>query len=344
MGIMKEYNYIIKYIFVLILTGFALTSCKKNLPDERLSIANDSKYLRTVFEPVLGRNTLFSNVFQYGNSSRPLDFKIVNMRTFSGDPAPEMTTNYPVLVWKKVYDGNEKSIEEIEAKRTVEYHPLFEIRPHSGDFFMWASANSNMIKAQPDSGYVFDVEMSNSGGRRYFQNLRVMPLRERPYEPSNLDPVTGQGTSISVNPTGVFIKGERDGQPLNTRDDVQVLFQKVGVGNSLTFKFIDTLSNVIDPNKFADTDWENLVHGFNMVKTNTEVKYQTAYPIPLTSYPTKYTTQSGEQARVVFRFNRIGFGNVLEKNYLAFNFNIYQPGDWIITFWFKRDKPRFDND
>ena len=341
---MKDNKSIIKYLFAVLVMVTVVTSCTKNLPDERLSIASDSKYLRTEFHPVLGRNTLFTNIFQYGNSSRPLDFKIVNMRTFSGDPAPELTTKYPVLVWKKVYDGTEKSIQEIEDKRSIEYHPLFEIRPHSGDLFMWAAANSNMIKAQPDSGYVFDVEMSNSGGRRYFQNLRVMPLRERPFEPSNLDPITGQGTSVSVNPTGVFIKGVRDQQTLNTRDDVQVLFQKVGIGNSLTFRFIDTLSNTIDPNKFADTDWENLVHGFNMQKTNTEVKYQVAYPIPLTGHPTKYTTLSGEQARTVFKFSRIGFGGVLERNYLAFNFNIYEPGDWIITFWFKRDKPDFDND
>lgn len=341
---MKKSKYIVRCCFTFLVVGLVLTSCTKNLPDERLSIASDSRYTRTVFEPVLGRNTLFSNIFQYGNSSRPLDFKIVNMRTFTGEPAPELTTNYPVWVWKKIYDGTEKSIAEIEAKRGIEHHPLFEIRPHSGDLFMWAAANSNMVKAQPDSGYVFDVEMSNSGGRRYFQNLRVMPLRERPYEPSNLDPITGQGTSISVNPTGVFIKGERDGQPLNTRDDVQVLFQKTGNGNSITFKFVDTLSNPIDPNKFADTEWENLVHGFNMVKTNTEVRYDVAYPIPLTGYPTKYTTVSGEQARVVFKFNRQAFGNVLERNYLAFNFNIYEPGDWEVTFWFKRDKPKFDND
>lgn len=330
-------------LFAALLPMLLLWACEKNLPDARLSIANDSKYTRTEFEPVLGRNTLFSNIFQYGNSSRPLDFKIVNMRTFSGDPAPELTENYPVLVWKKVYDGTERSIEEIEAKRAIEYHPLFEIRPHSGDLMMWASANSNMIKAQPDSGYVFDVEMSNSGGRKYFQNMRLMPFRERPYEPSNLDPITGQGTSISVNPTGVNIIGER-GQPLNTRDDIQVLFKKTGNGNSITFKFIDSLSNPIDPNMFAETDWENLVHGFNMVKNNAEVKYDIAYPLPLSSYPTKYTTLSGEQARVVFRFDRQAFGNILQRCYLAFNFNIYEKGDWELTFWFKRDRPKFDND
>ena len=340
---MKNKINLLRICLILVLGSMALSACKKNLPDERLSIANDSQYTQYLYQPVLGRNTLFANNFQYGNSSRPLDFKIVNMRTFNGEPAPELTNNYPVTVWKTAYDGTEKSLAEIEAKRTIENHPLFEVRPHSGEFMMWAAANSNMVKAQPDSGYVFDVEMSNSGGRKYYQNFRLRPLRERPYEPSNLDPVTGQGTSVSVNPTSLFITGER-GQLLNTRDDVQVLFKKAGNGNSITFKFADTLSNPIDPNKFAATDWANLVHGFNMVKDATKVKYEVAYPIPCSAYPTKYTTLSGDQARVVFRFNRQAFGNVQQQCFLAFNFNIYQKGDWEITFWFKRDKPKFDND
>ncbi|WP_443938698.1 DUF5007 domain-containing protein [Pedobacter sp. MW01-1-1] len=340
---MENIQYRLNICLTLLIGGIVLSACRKNLPDERLSIASDTQYTQYLYQPILGRNTLFTNNFQYGNSSRPLDFKIVNMRSFTGEPAPEMTTNYPVSVWKTAYDGTEKSLAEIEAKRTIENHPLFEVRPHSGEFIMWAAANSNMIKAQPDSGYVFDVEMSNSGGRKYFQNFRIRPLRERPYEPSNLDPITGQGTSVSVNPTSINITGSR-GQPLNTINDVDVLFKKAGNGNSLTFKFVDSLSNPIDPNKFATTDWANLVHGFNMVKDATKVKYDVAYPIPCSSYPTKYTTLSGSQAKVMFRFERLAYGNILQQCYLGFNFNIYEKGDWEITFWFKRDKPKFEND
>ncbi len=339
---MSNNKYTLKLFLSLLFGMVMFSSCKKNLPDERLSIANDSKYTQFLYQPVLGRNTLFSNVFQYGSSSRPLDFKIVNMRTYTNEAAPELTDKYPVLVWKKIYDGKEKSLAEIEDKRVIENHPLFEIRPHSGDFMMWAPANSNMIKAQPDSGYVFDVEMSNSGGRKYFQNLRLKPFKERSYEPSNLDPITGQGTSISVNPSAVNITGER-GQPLSSRD-VRVLFKKNGNGNSLTFKFIDSLSNPINPDKFATTDWANLVHGFNMVKNQSQVRYDVAYPIPCTSYPTKYTSSSGEQARIVFRFERLGFGGILQKHTLTFNFNIYEKGDWEMTFWFSGDKPKFGND
>lgn len=336
-------NRILKLVSPLIFTAFLLSACTKNLPEERLSIATDSKYTTTQFQPVLGRSTLFSGIFQYGNSSRPLDFKIVNMRRFDGEPAPELTQLYPVKVWKRPYNGQEKSLQEIESKRVVENHPLFEIRAHSGDLLLWEEANSNMLLAQPDSGYVFDVEMSNSGGRRYFQNLRLMPLRERPYEPSNLDPITGQGTNISVSPTAINMVGER-GQPLSTVNDVQVLFKKTGNGNSITFKFVDSLSNPIDPNKFSTTDWTNLVHGFNMQKDNKQVRYEVAYPIPLTEYPTRYTTPSGEQAHLVFKFNRQAFGNIQQQCHLTFNFNIYQKGDWELTFWFKRDRPKFDND
>lgn len=329
-------------ILCLLSTALFLGSCKKNLPTERLSIANDTQYTQYNFFPTLGRNSFSGNVVQYGNSSRPLDFKVVNMRTFSGDPAPELDALYPVLVWKTAYDGTEKSLAEIEAKRVIENHKLFEVRPHSGDFLMWAAANSNTLKALPDSGYVFDVEMSNSGGRKYFQNFRLLPLRERPYEPSNLDPVLGQGTSVTVNPASVNIVGERTGQSLGGQ--VKLAFRKTGNGKSLTFKFSDSLSNVIDPNKFATTDWKNLVHGFNMVKTNTYVKYDVAYPIPCTFYPTKYTTLGGDQARAVFRFERIGFGNTLERNFVAINFNIFQEGDWEISILFTGEKPKFDND
>lgn len=340
---MKNIKYTLQIAFALLSSVGLFSSCKKNLPDARLSIANDSQFTQYTYKPVLGRNTLFSNNFQFGSSSRPLDFKILNMRTFTGEPAPELEAFYPVTVWKQAYDGTEKSIAEIEAKRTTENHQLFEIRPHSGEFMMWAAANSNQIKAQPDSGYVFDVEVSNSGGRKYYQNLRLLPLRERPYEPSNLDPILGQSPQVSVSPSGVNITGER-GQPLNAGSDVRVVFKRSGNGNSLTFKFTDTLSNPIDPNKFAATDWSNLVHGFNMVKTDKYVKFDVAYPVPLSAYPTKYTTLSGSQARVVFRFNRQAFGNVLQQCFVALNFNIYQQGDWEITFQFLRDRPKFDND
>ncbi|MGY3053006.1 hypothetical protein ACVWYG_001203 [Pedobacter sp. UYEF25] len=340
----------VKKFYLFLAFALTLYGCKKNLPDDRLSLGLDSRFTQNIYQPVLGRTTVFTGNFNIASSSVPLDFKIVNMRRFSGEDAPELRDFFPIKVWKQSYDGTETSLADIEAKRTTENHQLFEIRQHSGQFVMWAGAKSSFVKAQPDSGYVFDVEMSNSGGRKYFQNFKLTPFRERPVEPSTLDATTGQATTTTV-PAAVVsnIRGKRTNRFLNS-GDVRVLFKlkpegAVGnTGHSITFRFVDTLFNAIDPNKFAKTKWNEVVHGFNMVKTATEVTYQAAYPIPLTKFPTKYTTLGGDQATSLFRFDRIGAGNSLQSAILGMNYNIYQEGDWEVIFWFTTELPKFEND
>ncbi|TKC09935.1 DUF5007 domain-containing protein [Pedobacter polaris] len=341
---MNNKKYLLLVALMLLSITF-ITACKKNLPDVRLSLGSDSQFTTTIYQPFLGRNTLFSDNFFIGSSSVPLDFKIVNMRRFTGEPAPELLEYFPVQVWKSAYDGTEKSLAEIEAKRKIENHQLFEIREHSGQFLMWNKANSNFVKAQPDSGYVFDVEVSNSGGRRYFKDLKLRPFKERPFEPSNLNPTTGQAISTGVFPSIMSsIRGEKTGRFLNPLD-IEVQFKKNNApGNSLSFKFLDTLQQVIDPNKFAATEWTNLLHGFNMIKNSDSVKFDVAYPIPLAAYPTKYTTPTGQQAKAIFRYDRQGFGNIRESALIGMNFNIFEQGNWTIIFWFKTERPKFIND
>lgn len=321
------------------------SGCKKSLPEDRESLGLDTRFTQSVYSPTLGRNTLFSDNLFVGSSSLPLNFKIINIRTRDGSPAPELTKNTPVEVWTLPYLGTEKSIEEIEAKRKIENRPVFEIREHSGQFLMWAAATSNLLKTQPDSGYVFDVEMSNSGGRRYFRDFKLMPLKERPFEPSVLDPITGHSRFIGLTPSNMGnIRGEKTNQRLFF-GDVAVLFNKVsGVGNSLKFKFVDSLFKPIDPNRFNLTKWDQLVHGFNMVKTNEFVKYDVAYPIPLVAFQTPYTDPSGTRAHTVFKYERQGFGNIREEAYLSLDFSIYEKGNWEIIIWFTTESPKFTND
>lgn len=322
-----------------------LIACKKNLPKDREYLASDSQFTQTVFQPVLGRSTIYNGVFNTGSSSLPIKFKIMNMRRFDGESAPELEEYYPVKVWKKIYNGTEKSIEEIEAKRTTERHRLFEIRENAGQFLTWSEARSNLLKAAPDSGYVFDVEVSNSGGSKYFRDFKLRPFRERSYEPSPLDPTTGQSNSISVNPTVINnVKGERTGRSLGV-GDIQVIFRQLNnTGHTLTFKFVDTLFQTINPDKFAATRWDEVTHGFNPQKNAIRATYDVAYPIPLSAYPTKFTTTSGAQARSIFRWERIAYGNVLQTAQIGMNYNIYEQGDWEIIFWFKTERPKFTND
>ena len=333
----------------MLLLVLAAVSCKKYLPEERETVGADSQYTIDTYQPVLGRTTFYTENFFKGSTTFPSEFKIINPRRRNGDAAPELTDVFPVMVWKKAYDGNEKSREEIEAKRVKQYRPIFEISPHSGSFTMWAEARSSFVRSQPDSGYLFDVELSNSGGRRYNRNLKLMPFRERPYEPSNFNVITGQPTSNGVFPSQLSqIKGDSTNRYLSAYD-VDVYIRKVidpakTPGQTLTFRFLDKNYVAIDPAKFSNTDWASVVHGFNMRKTATGVTYDMTFPIPAIELPTRYTTPDGKRARARFSYSRIGFGGVREDATVGIDFAIYEPGDWEIVFAFKYDNPKFRNE
>lgn len=342
------------YKLLFFLTSvFTLVGCyDKFLPDDLDALGEDSRFSQLTYTPTLGRNTLMNNNFTAGNSSQPITFKIVNMRKFNGDPAPELTDTYPVRVWSKPYLGTEKSLQEIESKRTIANYPLFNIRQHNGSFEMWGETNSSFIRTAPDSAYLFDVEVSNSGGKKYVRNMRLVPRKERPFEPSIYNEITGNATRVFINPSTVSnLRGDRTAGPLGT-GSIEVYFRKVvdnegndiGSGNSLKIIFKDSSYNDIDPNKFHLTDWENLVHGFNMEKTTTYVKYDVAYPIPLIDYRTRYTNITGNRASLKFAFDRLGYGAIRQESIIGLNFAIYEKGDWEIIFRFNGEGPKFDND
>lgn len=335
-----------KIFCILMVTIVAYSACKRYLPENKDSFDIGASYTSTSFTPVLGRTTEMAHIFYPGNSNMPFTFKIVNARNYDdGSPAEIFNDTFPVKVWKDDYTGTETSLAEIEAKREIQYRPFFEVREHSGDFIMWNSAKTPYVTSFPDSGYIFDVEVSNLGGRKYFRDLRLMPYKERPFEPSNLDPVTGQATTPDVSPyQAINIYGETSKQYIYS-NQIAVFFNKVSdTGNTLSFQFRDTLFHSIDPSKFADTDWGNLIHGFNRKMTDSSVTYDVAYPIPLTNLITKYTTSDGTMAHVDFKYHRQGIGNVREDASLQLNFSIYESGTWQIVFWFKNDNPKFEDE
>jgi hypothetical protein len=106
-----------RYYLIAGLAVLAVSACKKYLPKERETVGADSQYTIDTYQPVLGRTTFYTDNFYQGSTTYPSDFKIVNPRRRNGDPAPELTDVFPVMVWKKAYDGNEKSVGEIEAKQ-----------------------------------------------------------------------------------------------------------------------------------------------------------------------------------------------------------------------------------
>lgn len=345
---MKLYS-AIRQVLLCGLGLFVLASCKKYIPTDQDSLGEDVVYNTTEFQPILGRNTFFNNIVNIGqNTSQPLTFKIINVRDVDGQPVTLFDDKFPVKIWKDAYTGFEKSVAEIESKRKTEYRPLLEILEKSGNINFWGqSGNSSFVKAQPDSGYIFDVELTNTGGRRYLRNFKLKPLRERPYEPSIIDPITGLSpvpytfiTQISGN-----MRSDRTNSAM-FNSDIRVYFNKLeskGVGsNTLTISFLDSLNNPIDPKKFSSTNWETLVHGFNHRFENNKVIYDVSYPMPLTTLVTPYTDAAGENAFIQFKFRRKGDFGFLEDNYFGLLFSIFEEGDWEIQFRFPYESPKFD--
>lgn len=340
-------------LFVILSIILLCFACRKWAADDLDYLSSRAVYNQRVFSPILGRTTLYSQIFNTDNSTTPINFRILNVRyKKDGKPANDFDQQVEVLVWNQSYTGEEKSLAEIEAKRSVERHSVFEVNPKSGDFILWAEAKNTAMRQQPDSGYVFDVEASNTGGTNIYKDLSLMPLREQPYSPYEYDAITGAHLAQYPNPNdssvfeliynhpGVYNMVD-DGTNLYLKSDsVRVFFNRKGDGNSLTFKFMDKDSLPMDPQNFNLTPWDSLLHGFNKQMTETEVSYQVAYPIPAMRFRTRYTNGDGSQAYVKFSFSRVGFGNVREIGILDLNFSIYQRGDWEIIFYF-RNNPRF---
>jgi len=366
------YN-ILKYRVVLFLTVIiAFSGCRKifDLPDEKDYLSTKMTYVVTEFSPTLGRLNLYQGVFNPDNSSSPMTLEIINARFGDGRSADDMLAKKPVLVWTKEYTGNEKSLAEIEAKRKLEDHPMLEVRP-SGDIILWPSATSEVFKPRDSVTYpqdirYFDIKVKNSGGTRIIKNLSVIPYREIPYFPAedinkfNGKPNTStpNGTNLVRNNPVIFgMIGEGTNAPLEAngggqRGVVYTYIRKVpgGTGNSLRFKFLNKDSVAIDPAKFNETKWDQLVHGFNMERTNEYVKFDVAYPIPVARIPTRFTsggvtnTNGGSTAHVEFVYSRRGFGGAREQGVISQEFAIYEKGDWEIVFHFKTVNPKFEDE
>lgn len=327
--------------------GIALTavSCAKNLPESLDAFDKESVFTQTMYSPQLGRTTLMTNNFNGGNSTLPFTFEITGMRRFDGSAAPELTESFPVKVWKVPYLGTETSLAEIEAKRTTEYRPLFQVRKHSGEFVMWSNANSSFVRCSPDSSYKFDVLVKNSGGYAYTANMRLIPTREVEYEPNNMDPKTGLDTIGYLHPTLLSqMKAASTGFTMLPQN-IKVYFRQneeyEGNEKTLTFRFFKSDYTPIDPALFNLTNWAKLLHGFDMEKTAEYVRYKVAYPIPLVETVSKFTNESGDKARIRFDYNRIGPSGFREESFMQFDFSIYKERNWEIVFVFDGKGPLF---
>jgi hypothetical protein len=338
-------NKIVRFSVVSIglLATFSCTD--KFLPESLDSFDKEAGFTQKLYRPQLGKTSVMTNNFNGGNSTLPFTFELVDIKRFDGSEAPELTENFPVKVWQTPYLGTEKSIAEIEAKRITEYRPLFQIRKHSGEFVMWGNANSSFVRCAPDSAYIFDVLAKNSGGYAYTTRMQLIPTREVDYEPNTVDLESGMDTLGYQRP--LFVNNVRDattGFRMFT-DNVKIYFRKNEEqnvqGHTLTFRFYQSDYTPIDPARFNLTKWEELIHGFDIEKTATYVRYKVAYPIPLFKSKTRYTNINGDRASITIKYNRIGVSGFREDSAMQFDFAIFKEGNWEILFVFDNKGPLF---
>lgn len=336
-------------LIIITALAFLFSACvDKYLPEELDSFDKDAVFTTQVYRPVLGRTTVFSDNFNTGNSTMPLTFTLVNVTKADGSPAPELTQHFPVKVWKTPYLGTEKSLDEIESKRTYENRSLLQVRSYSGEVILWANALSSFVECNPSEGYIFDVKVENSGGYKYYTGMKLIPERETEYEPNPANSETGFIENDYVHPAeveNVYAEGGSSFYNLLDEKDVRVYFQRNADNeakrHTLTFRFLDKNFKPIDPNLFNQTKWDKLIHGFDMELTKEYVRYNVAYPIPLSKLPTEYTNKEGEQAHVVFAYDRIGRNGRRISSHISFDFSIFKEGHWEMLFVFTGGTPEF---
>ncbi|MGK6351267.1 DUF5007 domain-containing protein [Parapedobacter sp. DT-150] len=343
-------------------------SCKKvlDLPEEKEYLSENINYGSQVFEPIIGRTNLMGT-FNSDNSSLPLKFEIVNARYGDGRPVTDLFQMRPTYVWIDAYDGDEQSLEEIEAKRQIEERPLFEIR-ESGQLILWASSTNELIEPRPtDSSTLvqdvrfFDIKVSNTGGEMYLRDFQLIPWREQPYFPfTDTNPYTGGPAPDPADPRNPdkqnYIRprlnnvvGANSNRNLESNDNIKDVVVYIrpfegGNGHNLRLKFMAPDSTFMNPDVFNETQWSELVHGFNIVKTEEYVQYDVAYPIPLVNIVTRYTNSNGGSASVDIEYSRRGFSGILTYASFGLDFNIYRPGDWEIVFHFRNQLPKFEDE
>lgn len=357
-----------KYKILAGIAGLSLVmaSCDDmyNLPEEKDFISTNLTYTTQILEPTLGRTSIF-NPLSADNTTRPITFEIINPRYGDGRPATDFLQTALTYEWIAEYTGFETSLEEIESKRRLVEKPMFEV-DEGGRFILWETATNETVPPRPSDTLLltqdirfFDLKLSNSGGVRYIRDFQLIPWREIPYLPTDLNPYTGEIAPDPVNPLDsrkrAYITpnwmdnviGELTNVPLvnnNDKKDLVVYIRPFegGNGNKLRFVFLDKDEQPINPEEFNETRWDEMIHGFNRRITSEYVEYDVAYPIPVVNINTVYA--SGGRARATISYSRVGWGGVRTTATFGLDFTIFKKGDWEIVFHFRNDNPKFDNE
>jgi hypothetical protein len=337
------------YAIIGLLTTM-VTSCYKNLlPKEKEHFSNNASFDGDTYTAYFGRTNVFYGKFNPDYSTQPLLFELQNIAGPDGRPVPELRGEVNAWQWKEYYSGTEKSVDEINAKRSQVKRPILDIRANSGDLIVWSTDTS---KLKPGI-YTFDIFVKNNGGQKTFQKRKLQLWRPRPYEPYEFNDITGvrkeEKDGGVIHPSVIGVKDLQNNELKS--ENVIVYFRKTGTAkNSVSFKFFDKDSLPIRLTAFNITRWDSLVYRSNtieqmvpfafnrkMTQDSTVVTWDIPNPFPVLA-----DVGINEKASIGFIYERVSYG-MRTQAALGLQFAIYEPGSWDVIFKFKIN-PKFTND
>lgn len=185
---MKKTSYIIAVLLV------ALTGCKKI---EEGFMSDLVRYKDKIILCKRGMPLVKSAPIEGDGSTPPYSFRMVNLRTQDGKPAPaEFDTEYELLVFKDGLAFNpetDTTVELLNKKREVQKIKPMIFNEKSGQIvFNRGSVNL------PLGEYDFDVEMTNVRGTRVFPSIGQIHVLD-PYNEDFFTFISSGGASATPN-------------------------------------------------------------------------------------------------------------------------------------------------
>ncbi|NLR59434.1 DUF5007 domain-containing protein [Chitinophaga polysaccharea] len=297
----------IKNKWWLLIAVFA-ASCKKDSTDGFLSPA--LKYTNPSIKVAVGASLIQSGAMVTDESTKPLTFSIDGIYYEDGKLADKvMAYKVDTYFWQAEYTGKEKTVEELNQKRTKVNRPAIDINPENGNIVIYpeASDTTQLVKGK----YIIDVRVKNSGGEIVVKKALTIDV-------SYALPYYYRFAGVDGNLTGIDVTFDRQ-QPTGNKILVYVLKKD---GSPVDPKLLLGYDYSSTPGVTDLKDWHSL--GLNNPTKYTE--FPDHLELEIAGYPLPFV--AGQVLRIDMYNN--GEVNGQYFNYW-FDMAILKEGIWKVT-------------
>lgn len=287
-------------------------SCKKENTDGFLSPA--LKYPNPTMKIAVGASLIQSGAMITDESTKPLVFSIEAIRTEDGKVATQlMGYKVDTYFWNAEYTGKEKTVDELNQKRTKVNRPAIDINPDNGNIIIYPEATDTTLLTK--GKYSLDIRVKNSAGERVIQNALNIEISYAP-------PYSYRFRGVDGNLTGIDVTFDRQS---NTGNKILVYVLKKD-GTPVDPKKLLGYDYSTTPGVTDLKDWHNL--GLNNPTKYTE--FPDHLELEIAGFPLPFV------AGAVLRIDMYNNGEVNGKyfNYW-FDMAILKEGVWKVTIQLK---------